>query len=75
MVESSIPYIYLLGLYILDPLHFRLRIDPIDTSNGSFDFIARITSSPLSLKKFNLESSCTSNKKRSDTLKVALTSY
>jgi hypothetical protein len=52
-----------------------LRIDPMDTPNGSFDFIARITSSPLFLKKFDLESSYTSNKKRSDTLKVALTSY
>jgi hypothetical protein len=47
----------------------------MDTPNGSFDFIARITSSPLFLKKFDLESSYTSNKKRSDTLKVALTSY
>jgi hypothetical protein len=40
-----------------------LRIDPLDTSNGSFDFISRIASSPLSSKGFNLESSTTSNKK------------
>jgi hypothetical protein len=54
MVESSIPYMYIYTFWVFTYwIHciLGLRIDPMDTPNGSFDFLARITSSPLFLKK------------------------
>jgi hypothetical protein len=51
-------------------------IGPFGTCNGSFlVFLGWSTSSPLSLKGFNLESKSVSNNVRSATLKVALTPY
>jgi hypothetical protein len=51
------------------------RIVLIDTLNGSFNVVARITSSPLSLKGFDLESLLTSNRERLETLNITLTLY
>ena len=46
----------------------------MDTPNGSFDVLARIVSSPISSKEFNLKSLPTSNKERLETLNITLMS-
>jgi len=55
-------------------LAIDLVIDPIDTCNGSYGVVWIILSS-LSSKGFINELLPTSNKERSETLKVAVTSY